>query len=295
MSGLTAATRPDTRASARTGATSEATDRGDTARRASMVRTDWRCELKFRISDEAADQAIAWARSILEADPHIDPALGDGYSISSLYFDTPALTVFHRIGPDRRRKYRVRRYGSETLLYLERKLKSHGRVRKYRSRIPDDELCLLEDDHPDREWSGDWFRRRVQIRRLEPVCRVTYWRVARVGVLEGHPVRFTVDRELRAACAGGLCLPAGSEGVPFLTGEAIMELKFPRVLPQAFKALVHDLSISPGTVSKYRLAVATCGLAPLAAPGSRLPADGLPPGAWSREPGAAPQAPVAAP
>jgi hypothetical protein len=108
-----------------------------------------------------ADQAIAWARGHLAPDPHADPALGDGYRITTLYFDTLALDVFHRQGPDRRRKYRVRRYGSEVLLYLERKLKSGERVRKYRSAIPEAELSLLSDERADPEWSGDWFRRRV--------------------------------------------------------------------------------------------------------------------------------------
>jgi hypothetical protein len=272
------------------GATVATGERGDAVRRASMVRTDWGHEMKFRVSEAKADQAIAWARACLDADPHIDPALGDSYHISSLYFDTPDLTVFHRIGPDRRRKYRVRRYGSEPLLYLERKLKSRGRVRKYRSWIPDDEIALLEDDDPDREWSGDWFRRRLRVRRLEPVCRVTYERLARVGVLGGQPVRFTVDRRLRAACASGLCLPAGTDGLSLLAGEAILEFKFPHVLPQAFKELARDLSLVPGSVSKYRLAVASCGLqrrlAP--APTSRLSAANGP------EPGAG-RATVAAP
>jgi VTC domain-containing protein len=250
------------------------------ARRATMVRTDWRYEMKFRVSDGTADQAIAWARACLEPDPHADPALEDGYHISSLYFDTPALTVFHRIGPDRRRKYRVRRYGSESLLYLERKLKSRGRVRKYRSWIPDDEISLLEDDLSDREWSGDWFRRRIQTRSLEPVCQVSYQRVARVGALGGQPVRLSVDRQLHASCAGGLCLPAGTEGIPLLAGEAVLELKFPRVLPQEFKQLVRDLSLVPSSVSKYRIAMASCGLqsrfdstpgAPIAASNGRNP------------------------
>src|SRR5215207_6074619 len=123
----------------------QANGAGDAARRASMIRTDWGYEMKFRVPDEKADQAIAWAREYLAPDPHVDPALGDGYRISSLYLDTPALTVFHQIGPDGRRKYRVRRYGSESLLYLERKLKCDGRVRKYRSCIPEATLALLGD------------------------------------------------------------------------------------------------------------------------------------------------------
>lgn len=249
---------------------------GDSARRASMVRTDWGYEIKFLVSDAKADQAIAWAREYLSPDPHVDPALGDGYKISSLYLDTPDRTVFHQIGPDRHRKYRVRRYGSETLLYLERKLKGSGRIRKFRSWIPDDELSLLEDGLPDREWSGDWFRRRLRIRGLEPVCRVTYLRIARVGEIAGQPVRLTVDRQVRAARAVGFEVRDVTDGVPLLSGEAILELKFPRVLPHAFKELARDLAIAPGSVSKYRRAVAACELFDAAAP-SPLRANGAGP------------------
>jgi hypothetical protein len=231
------------------------------ARQASMKRTDWGYETKFRVPETIADQALTWARDHLEPDPHVDPALGDGYRISSLYFDTPTLAVYHQIGADRRRKYRVRRYGSEALLYLERKLKSDGRVRKYRSWIPDEELALLEEEPADRGWSGDWFRRRVRARRLEPVCQVTYVRVARVGELEGQPVRLTVDRQLCCSCAGGLCVPEKIDGIPLLAGEAILELKFPQGMPHSFKELLLEMSLSPGSVSKYRLAVESCGLA----------------------------------
>jgi hypothetical protein len=217
-----------------------------------MKRTDWGYELKF------LTPVLAWARTHLEPDPHADPALDGGYRISTLYFDTPDFTVFHRIGADRRRKYRVRRYGTETLLYLERKLKAGKRVRKFRSWIPDEELDLLAEGVADREWSGDWFRRRVRVRRLQPVCRVTYDRVARVGELEGQQVRLTIDRALRAAPAGGLCAPAAGDGIPLLAGQAILELKFPIALPQAYKELVRDVSIAPGSVSKYRIAVKSC-------------------------------------
>jgi hypothetical protein len=225
-----------------------------------MTRTEWGYELKFRVSDDMADQAIAWAREILAPDPYADAGLGDGYRTSTLYFDTPTLDVFHRQGPDRRRKYRVRRYGSETLLYLERKLKSNGRVRKYRSSIPEEDLARLGDGHADPDWSGDWFRRRVRARQLAPVCQVTYDRVARVGELGGQPARLTVDRPIRCALAEGLSVTEATDGAPLLTGEAILELKFPKVMPLAFKELLRELSLSPGPVSKYRLGLIAWGL-----------------------------------
>jgi hypothetical protein len=237
-----------------------ATQQGGERQQKRMQRTDWRYELKLRVPERIADQALAWARTRLAPDQYADPTLEDGYRISTLYFDTPTLAVFHQIGPDRRRKYRARRYGSEARLYLERKLKSSGRVRKYRSCILDEDLALLGEERSYSEWSGDWFRRRVRLRHLRPVCQVTYERVARAGELDGQSVRLTVDRQIRCARAEGLSVTEVTEGIPLLAGEAILELKFARVMPQAFKELLRELSLSPGPVSKYRLAVQACGL-----------------------------------
>jgi hypothetical protein len=243
-----------------------------------MDRTDWRYELKYLVPDETADRALAWARVHLPPDPHADPSLGDGYRISTLYFDTPELGVFHQLGTDKRRKYRVRRYGSGALLCLERKLKAKGRVRKYRSWIPEDELELLLDGQTDRFWSGDWFRRRVHARDLVPTCRVTYDRVARVGELEGQNVRLTVDRQIRCSLAEDLTLSDAPDGVLLLPGESILELKYAKVMPQAFQDLLDELSLSPDRVSKYRLGVPAVGLAkpapapPVTAASSSAPA-----------------------
>src|SRR5262249_38274144 len=95
------------------------------ARRAE--RTAWSYELKFLVPDPIADQVVGWARAHLAPDPNVDPALGDRYRINSLYFDTPSLDVFYQVGAYARRKYRVRRYGAEPRLFLERKLKAPGR------------------------------------------------------------------------------------------------------------------------------------------------------------------------
>jgi hypothetical protein len=225
-----------------------------------VERTDWRYENKMRVSDDTAERAIAWAQTHLTPDPHVDPALGDRYLISSLYFDTPTLAVFNRVGADQRRKYRVRRYGDAPLLCLERKMKADGRVRKFRSWIPNDEIALLEELEGDRRWSGDWFRRRVRFRQLRPVCCVYYERVARVGELGGHKVRVTVDRQISATCTTRFCISAEGCSVPILDREAILELKFPAAMPGPLEELLGALDLVPGSISKYHLAMEACGL-----------------------------------
>ena len=45
-------------------------------------------EMKFLVSPALAGQILAWARQHLSPDPHATGPAGDGYEITSLYFDT---------------------------------------------------------------------------------------------------------------------------------------------------------------------------------------------------------------
>ena len=78
-------------------------------------------ELKFLIDENRAGEVLSWARQYMTPDPHVEPSLGDAYRIFSLYLDTPALDVFCRRGSVARSKFRLRRYGDESAIYLERK------------------------------------------------------------------------------------------------------------------------------------------------------------------------------
>ena len=80
-------------------------------------------ELKFLLADTEADEILKRARLHLAADPHADRTLGDRYRITSLYFDTVDLAVHRGLGSYGRSKYRLRRYGAEPRVFLERKSK----------------------------------------------------------------------------------------------------------------------------------------------------------------------------
>src|SRR5438093_5222453 len=78
-------------------------------------------EMKFLLDTDQVGRVEAWAARHMLPDPHADPALGNAYRTLSLYLDTPALDVYHRVKPYRRRKFRIRRYSEEAIVYLERK------------------------------------------------------------------------------------------------------------------------------------------------------------------------------
>jgi len=218
-------------------------------------------EIKFLVTLAIAEQIRDWARVHLKPDPNASGKSGDGYQITSLYFDTDHFDVFHRNGSFGRSKYRVRRYGNSEVVFLERKLKTRGLVTKRRSIIKLDELDGLAGAEPERGWPGFWFHRRFLARNLRPVCQISYHRTARVAMTRHGPIRLTLDENLRALPARDLCFGA-DEGTLFSEDRIILELKFRYETPVLFKNLAEEFALNPQRISKYRLAMMALGLAP---------------------------------
>jgi hypothetical protein len=207
-------------------------------------------EVKFIVSAAVGERIRAWAREHLSADPHGAGAFGDEYVTTSLYFDSPALDVFHGRGSYKRAKYRVRRYGSTDQIFLERKLRSKALLAKRRTAIALDDLALVAE--PVFDWSGRWFQRRLAARRLQPTCQVTYRRTAHVGPTTA--MRLTLDDQLRARPVTDLDFEQDS-GDRIFDAQVIVELKYRGIVPALFKRLLEDFRLTPQPVSKYRLAV----------------------------------------
>lgn len=219
-------------------------------------------ELKFLLPGDCAEAVTAWMRASLRADPHGTGEHGDRYLVQSIYLDTEGLDVYHRRGSFARAKFRVRRYGEDPLVFLERKMKREGIVRKRRIGVPFAELENLNAEANGSGWPGSWFHHRVELRRLRPVVRMSYLRLARLGVGEHGVFRVTLDRDLRAALPLGFLPPEPLIGPDLFRGNAIMEVKFRNTLPQPMKGLVESLALTVGPFSKYRTGVRACGLAP---------------------------------
>src|SRR5262245_52122956 len=116
-------------------------------------------EIKFLLTETTGIQVQEWARGRLEPDPHGTGAHGDEYRVSTLYLDTAERDVCHRRGSYGRSKYRVRRYGEEPRVFLERKLRTASRLAKRRTDIPLDTLHLLIARDLEDLDTTTWFRR----------------------------------------------------------------------------------------------------------------------------------------
>jgi hypothetical protein len=216
-------------------------------------------EVKFLIPLALADQIRDWARPRLDVDPHSSAELKEGYEITSLYFDTAHFDVFHRRGSFGRSKYRIRRYGLGSVVFLERKLKTRGLVSKRRTPIPLVDLSWLTGNQG-RGWEGDWFSRRLRARELATLCQISYRRTARFMMTNLGPIRLTLDTALRARLETGLAFTPPTDGLPILENHAILELKYRVQMPGLFKLLVEEFALNPQAISKYRLAAPALGL-----------------------------------
>jgi hypothetical protein len=219
-------------------------------------------EVKFLLTPEVGEAVREWARTRLAPDPYGSGEGGDRYCTTSLYCETAAQDVFHRRRSYGRSKYRVRRYATADMVFLERKLRTKDILSKRRSLVPIDDLTQLETapEHWPHGWHGAWFGHRVIARRLAPVCQVAYDRIARLAPTRYGIARLTLDANVRAWPTGRFEFQ-NSEPQPVLRNRIILEIKFRVEMPAVFKALVEEFRLSPDSVSKYRLSMLACGLA----------------------------------
>lgn len=218
-------------------------------------------EMKFLLEEGQAAPIEALLAHRLTLDPHSNPGLGNAYRITTLYCETPDFDVFHGIGIHRRRKYRLRSYGSEPTVFLERKAKRGERVRKRRSAVDPLELGQLSGFQQAEEWTGAWFHRQLVRRRLSPICCITYLRTAYVGFTDEGPLRLTFDRQIHGTASSGWSPAMPREGRQLLADKVVCEFKFRGALPTLFRSAIETLRLTPCGVSKYRRCIEAEGVA----------------------------------
>lgn len=227
-------------------------DRGDGATEATAY------ELKFLVPEETAARVRAFGAANLLPDPYADA--DGGYLTTTLYLDTADWAILRRAEGVRGRKHRVRRYGAESVVHLERKTRRGDRVRKLRTAIPAADLALLARPDSGTDWPGAWFHREIELRRVRPVCRLTYRRIAFYASGSEGPLRLTLDRRICGEREDAFRVDPVSGGRDVLDGRVVCELKFRDALPPLFKRLIGDLGLAPSGVSKYRRFMESTGL-----------------------------------
>jgi hypothetical protein len=131
-------------------------------------------------------------------------------------------------------------------------------VAKRRTKVDLEQLDALAGADAEADWPGGWFQRRLEARRLRPMCQVSYHRTARGVIDDGGPARLTLDDSIRSHAIHGVQF-SDDLGVAIAEPRLILELKFRGYLPATFKRLVEEFALSPSPASKYRYGMAAIG------------------------------------
>lgn len=208
-------------------------------------------EAKFLADEDVVARMEDVLAERLTLDPHV--GLGErSYEVETVYFDTADFAVHRKAPGFRSTKHRVRRYGVSESVFLERKSKSSGRVRKLRTAVPLDALHDSSD--------ATWFHARIAARQLRPVCRIAYERTAYFGEGDTGPLRITFDRRLWASPVDSVDFDGEFRPTPLPIQGVIVEMKFTTAMPTLFKSAVQHYGLAPTSASKYRTAVETLRL-----------------------------------
>jgi len=244
-----------------------------------------RFEIKFRVNEEQAREAVGFARAYLKADPN---GVDGKQRNTTLYLETSDQEFLQRhldSEPDRF-KLRVRRYGDPPAgpAYFEVKRKVNAVVAKRRAMVPGEAVrSLLEGGplpvlpRPQDQPHLEAFLYLMTIYRAEPLVFTSCVREAYLSD-RVEDTRITVDRELvyqpatepdfvfdpRGWQSGDRAERQG-EG-----GRAILELKFRGVCPWWMEELVQRLSLCKRGFSKY-VNAATHALGESDEDGGRVP------------------------
>jgi hypothetical protein len=213
---------------------------------------DFAREIKFLVDVSIAEDVKHWARTHLGPDPNGTGVFGDEYVTTSLYFDTPAFDVYHRNRSHARGKFRIRRYGLLDFIFLERKMRTDRLLAKRRTTVPLDALQRVGLPDADPNWPGYWFHRRILFRGLRPIVQISYERTARLSIVSGDPVRFTMDTNLRVLPMPDRAFLPGV-GFPVVAQQSIVEMKYRRDPPAVLRQAVERFRLTPVAISKYRL------------------------------------------
>lgn len=217
-----------------------------------------RNETKYTINEAVRVSLLHDLRLLMEPDPH-SRGSQQGYTVESLYFDTPDWANYYQKldGLAQRIKFRIRQYdGNAQTRRLEAKEKIVDRVRKRQVGIDSETYHALI--HGLLPTPGDETVDRFVFERsrsgLRPCVIAGYRRMALVARSDPG-LRVTIDTDLRAQYATNFEVRESCAGPVLPRGHSILELKWRDGFPFWFHALVQKYNLRNAPLSKYVLAV----------------------------------------
>ena len=241
-----------------------------------------RFELKYLVSEAHAAAVRDFVRGYLVPDPYADPQQGNSYHLSSLYLDTPELSLYQQTvaGQKNRFKLRIRFYDDSpdgpALLELKRRV--NAVILKERAMVTWDGVRhLLDGQPPDPSWllggNGDARSADALLNFCNlsdrigagPSIYVSYRREAYV-LPDNNSVRVTFDRQLLGSSyehGKRLLLPMHGARPRIGNGDkVVLELKFTNRFPEWMHELALLFGLQRTSVPKYILYIDALGIRP---------------------------------
>lgn len=226
-----------------------------------------RLELKYFVTEATAQAIVQAIKPYCVSDEHNGEA-GAGYSIRSLYLDSPSLACFRakeRSDPDRV-KLRARVYDAAGPVSLEIKRKRGDVVWKERASVPRKDWSEYAQGFGPELKRGaralERFTRLAAELAAEPKVLIDYEREAYASTFDGY-ARVTFDRKVRAlACESWNVDDTGERSTPVVVfdeeqpeARVVLELKCEQFMPRWMADLIHDFDLRRVGFSKYNTAM----------------------------------------
>jgi hypothetical protein len=225
-----------------------------------------RFELKYMVDQRRAESIRTFIRSYLEPDAFFRPEQKYGYSVRSLYLDTPSLTLKRATeeGLKNRFKLRIRFYDDDPAspAFLEIKRRENDVIRKERAAVNRSGVQrILEGGRP--EHSQLLRADAESIAAMENFCGlcqrigahgslfVVYFREAYVPP-DSDNLRVTFDRQVEShRYHPGRVLEMPPEGRQTDISGVVLEIKFTDRFPSWARDMVEMFGLSRQSVPKY--------------------------------------------
>jgi len=228
-----------------------------------------RYELKFVIPERMVDPISNFASVYCRPDRHSEQSPDGYYCVYSLYFDSPDfLFLRNRLEKVANRfNMRVRTYDQErgTPCFFEVKQKRDGIIRKYRTKVEDENWeCILDGADPEyrgvaEKEKADLFVRLAWSNCASPRVLTCYRRKAWVSEVDDY-ARVTFDRELRfqpeerCMLTPDQCRMSAYDNCTLFTPECsiVLELKcYASKVPMWMLDLIRHFDLCRCSFSKY--------------------------------------------
>ncbi|HPG39775.1 MAG TPA: polyphosphate polymerase domain-containing protein [bacterium] len=234
-----------------------------------------RSEIKYYVPLDKVPLIKEFIRPYADLDPYSADLANQQYIIRSIYLDSPQLDFYYQKldGLPVRRKLRIRvynEYDPNAIGFLEIKRRFSKTVVKERAKYTFAEIeNFLNPENRDwgvlKQINGTLvlskFLYNISKLELEPVVLIVYNRDAFIGKLDNR-VRLTIDYNVRSRkCDKISTIFQDGILIPVVDTQCILELKYDSFMPKWMRELVHELKVSPQSISKYCMSIEKCLLA----------------------------------